>query len=63
MFGLLCLYEDGNVSLTVVPDADRVGFLLLTISAFGLTLPSMAIPVDELLAVIREASNGEQKAN
>lgn len=62
MFGLLCLYENDNVSLTVIPDPDRENFLLLTISAFGLTLPAMAIPVDDLLTVIKEATNGKQEA-
>ncbi len=60
MHGLLCLYDDGNVVLTITPDPTNRTMLLVTLTIDGLQLPSMAIPVYGVDTLLKEVIDAEK---
>lgn len=56
--GLLCLFEDGNVVLTIVVNPDDIKETFVTMSLFGIPSPTLVVDTDAILAIIMEAQNG-----
>lgn len=63
MIGLVIASNDGDIVVMLLPTVPYDGNVILGYSIGDVELPPVPIPVDDLLTMIKEAKNGNQKAN
>lgn len=63
MISLIIASDDGDIVVMILPSIPYDGNVILGYSIGDVDLPPVPIPVDDLLTMIKEAKNGDKKAN